>query len=90
MHCVNLKFPMRVLQLKVPVVAIVFLGVPEGAVVHWINGQCAVIAPPVELADLAARSIEESGFALGQSIYGIGHQPAGVTDLGINRGARRR
>jgi hypothetical protein len=27
------------------------------------------------------------GFALGQSIQGIGHQPAGVTNLGVNRGA---
>jgi hypothetical protein len=66
---------------------IVFLGVPECAVVHWVDGQCAVIAPPVARADLAPRSIEESGFTLGQSVYGIGHQPAGVADLGVNRGA---
>ena len=26
------------------------------------------------------------GFTLGQSVYGIGHQPAGVADLGMNRG----
>ena len=36
---------------------------------------------------MAARSIEEMGFTLGQTVYGIGHQPAGVTDLGIDSGA---
>jgi hypothetical protein len=36
---------------------------------------------------LAARSIKEMGFALGQSVYRIGHQPAGVADLGVNRSA---
>jgi len=27
------------------------------------------------------------GFTLGQSVYGIGHQPAGVADLGMDGGA---
>ena len=46
----------------------------------------AVIAPTVESTGLAPRSIEEMGFSLRQCVYGIVHQPAGVTDLGVDRG----
>ena len=54
MHCVNLKLPIRVRQLKVVVRVVVFGGVPESAVVHRINRHCAVIAPSTAGPGLAA------------------------------------
>src|SRR5947207_10639979 len=64
---------------------IIFLGVPKGAVVHWINRHCAVISPAAVSTGLAARSIKEMNLALGQRIHRIIKQPASITNLGENR-----
>ena len=44
-HPGNLKFAMRVFQLKLPVVFMYSVGEPEGAVVHGIDLHGAVVAP---------------------------------------------
>ena len=60
---------------------VVLVRVIEGAVVDWINGHIAVIAPAIAgTGSLAARSSHENSFTLAQSIDGIGHQPAGPSE----------
>ena len=76
----NLKLPMRVRQLKLAVRGVVFLSVPESAVVDRINGHCAVIAPAAAGADLAASAIKHMGFS-SQGVQWISRQASSVADL---------
>src|SRR4026207_2343079 len=60
---------------------VILSGVPECAIVHWIDRHVTVIAPTIVGAGLTAGSRKHSDFSLRQGIYWIGHQSAGVAYL---------
>src|SRR4030095_11482821 len=68
--------------------SVVFLGIPERAVVYRINGEIAVIAPAVGSAGLTARSVKQVCFALRELVEWIAHQPPRVANLRIDAGRR--
>jgi hypothetical protein len=65
---------------------VVLVRVVERAVVYWINGEIAVIAPAIGSACLAARAVKKMLFTR-QRIQWIRRQSAGVTDLWAYRTA---
>ncbi len=65
---------------------VVLVRVVERAVVYWINGEIAVIAPAIGSACLAARAVKKMLFTR-QRIQWIRRQSAGVTDLRAYRTA---
>src|SRR5215813_9601627 len=67
---------------------IILVGVPEGAVIDWINSQVTVISPTIHRATLAAYAGEERRFTLSQSIRGIARQASGIAYSGHDCGAR--
>src|SRR5438046_6440455 len=64
---------------------IVFVSVPEGAVVYWINTQRAVSAPAVAGAALTAGAVKEMSFTLSERVDWVGCEPGRVADLWIDR-----
>ena len=60
---------------------VIFLGVPEGAIVDRVDRQVAVVAPAVTGPGLASRAGEQCCFALRQSIQWICRQTSRIPDL---------
>src|SRR5262245_42110164 len=66
---------------------IIFVRVPESAIVNRVNSQITVITPPAAGCRLTAESGEKRGLALAQSVERICCQPPGVSNLRKDRAA---
>ena len=64
----------------------VFGGVPEGAVIHRVYSEHAVVAPAGGGMRLRAGASDDFRFALGHFAQRVAHQAAGVADGGVDRG----
>ena len=63
--------------------SVVLIGIVKRAVIHWINGDIAVIAPAIGGAGLAAGAVKKMLFSR-QRVQWIGGEPACVPNLRIN------
>src|SRR4029078_11468975 len=68
---------------------VILSGVPERAIVHWIDRHVAVVGPTTVGAGLTAGSRKHGYLSLRQRIYRIGCQSSGVAYLRIDSGAGR-
>ena len=64
----------------------VFVGIPEGAVVDWVDGHGAVVSPTIEIPQLRTRACEDKlfGAECAECVSGCA---VGVLDGGIARSA---
>jgi len=65
---------------------VVLVRVIEGALIHRINGQVAVVAPSAVCVSLAAGAVKKVLFTC-QDVYGIGRQTSRIAELRVNRAA---
>ena len=64
----------------------VFVCIPEGAVVDWVDGHGAVVTPTIEIPQLRTRACEDKLFGA-ECADGVSGCAVGVLDGGIVRSA---